>query len=69
MPVSIRSAISVGIGAGLLSYTVMTAVTYLVELIAAKVKNTEKPKWSISVVTIIVSFLFLVYFFVPASLF
>ena len=47
----------------------MTVVTYLVELIAAKVKNTEKPKWSISVVTIIVSFLFLVYFFVPASLF
>lgn len=75
-------SITKGIGIGLLSYTVMTALSYLIELCKYLVKKggkndesksitegLEKPKWEISVVTLIVSLLFVIYFFVPASLF
>ena len=62
-------SITKGIGIGLLSYTVMSVIAYLVDFIKAAVNKTEKPKWDISLVTIIVSLLFVVYFFVPASLF
>ena len=59
-------SITKGIGIGLVSYTVMSAILYLVELIISAVKKTEKPKWNVSIVAIVVSVLFLVYFFVPA---
>ena len=71
-------SITKGIGIGLLSYTIMSVIAYLVELTKyaitkrtanKDVDNIEKPKWDISLVTIIVSLLFIVYFFVPASLF
>ena len=62
-------SITKGIGVGLLSYTVMTLLAYIVELGVALVKKTEKPKWELSTVAIVVSLLFVVYFFVPASLF
>ncbi|MBO5357395.1 MAG: NCS2 family permease [Clostridia bacterium] len=58
-------SITKGIGVGLISYTVMSAIAYLVELIIASVKKTEKPKWNVSVVAIVVSVLFLIFFFVP----
>ncbi len=62
-------SITKGIGIGLISYTVMSAITYLVELIMAAVKKTEKPKWEVSVVSIVVTALFAIYFFVPVTLF
>ena len=64
-------SITKGIGVGLISYTVMSAVAYLLELIkyAAGKKQGEKPVWSVSVITIIVSLLFVVYFCVPTTLF
>ena len=62
-------SITKGIGIGILSYTLMSAVAYVIELIKAAITKTEKPKWEISVVTIVVSLLFCVYFFVPATLF
>ena len=62
-------SITKGIGIGLLSYTLMTAIAYLVELVISLIKKTEKPKWELSVVAIVVSALFVVYFFVPATLF
>ena len=62
-------SITKGIGIGILSYTVMSALVYLVELIVSLIKKTEKPTWSVSVVAIVVSALFAVYFFVPATLF
>ncbi|MBO5312789.1 MAG: NCS2 family permease [Clostridia bacterium] len=62
-------SITKGIGIGLVSYTVMSAISYLVELIISKVKKTEKPQWSVSIIAIVVSVLFLIYFFVPATLF
>ncbi len=65
-------SITKGIGIGMLSYTVMSAVAYLVELIkyACTKKGegeeaVEKPKWNVSVVALVVTALFLVYFFVP----
>ena len=58
-------SITKGIGIGLLSYTLMTVLAYLVELIVACIKKTEKPVWSISTVAIVVSVLFAIYFFVP----
>ena len=62
-------SITKGIGVGLISYTLMSTLAYLAELAVASVKKTEKPKWNVSAVAIIVSLLFCVYFFVPATLF
>ena len=62
-------SITKGIGVGLLSYTVMSTVSYLVELVKYAVTKKEKPQWNVSVIAIIVSLLFCVYFFVPATLF
>lgn len=62
-------SITKGIGIGLISYTVMSAFEYLVSLVISAVKKSEKPKWNISVVSLIVTALFAVYFFVPATLF
>ena len=60
-------SITKGIGIGLVSHTIMSIVCYLVELIIASIKKTEKPKWDVSIVAIVVSVLFLIFFFVPAK--
>ena len=62
-------SITKGIGVGLLSYTVMSIIAYFAELIVSAVKKVEKPEWNVSVVAIVVSILFVIYFFVPVSLF
>ncbi len=64
-------SITKGIGIGLLSYTVMSVLAYVVEIIkyAITKKEEEKPVWNVSVVAIVVSVLFAVYFFVPVTLF
>ena len=62
-------SITKGIGVGLLSYTLMSVLAYVIELIVASAKKTEKPKWNVSVVAIVVTLLFCVYFFVPTTLF
>ena len=61
-------SITKGIGVGLISYTVMSALSYVISAIKYAVNKKEKPVWNISVVAIIVSLLFCVYFFVPATL-
>ena len=61
-------SITKGIGFGLLAYTVMSALAYLVNLIKSLVKKEEKPVWNVSVVALIVTALFCVYFFVPVTL-
>ena len=62
-------SITKGIGIGLLSYTAMSIISYFAGLIISAVKKTEKPEWNVSVVAIVVSILFVIYFFVPVSLF
>lgn len=74
-------SITKGIGFGIVSYTIMSLISYVVEIIiysAKKDKTTvnedgvvveiEKPKFNVSVVAMIVSALFLVYFLVPTVL-
>lgn len=60
-------SITKGIGVGLVSYTAMSVISYVIELIKSAVKKTEKPKREFSVVAIVVTLLFIVYFFVPAK--
>jgi xanthine/uracil/vitamin C permease (AzgA family) len=65
-------SITKGIGVGLISYSLMSIVAYVIEAIkyaATKKKNpaAEKPVWSVSIVALIVTALFLVYFFVPTK--
>jgi len=62
-------SITKGIGVGLISYTLMSALAYVIELIKYVITKKEKPIWNVSAVAIIVSLLFCVYFFVPATLF
>ncbi len=61
-------SITKGIGVGLLSYTIMSAVAYVIELVKSLIKKTEKPKWEVSIIVIIVALFFCVYFFVPTTL-
>ena len=67
-------SITKGIGIGLISYTLMSAIAYVIDVIkysASKADKdaTEAPKWNVSVVALVVTALFLVYFFVPVTLF
>ncbi|MBE6690128.1 MAG: NCS2 family permease [Ruminococcaceae bacterium] len=70
-------SITKGIGIGMISYTVMSAIAYGAEWIKYAIvgKKTaegeeapEKPKWNVSIVALVVTALFLVYFFVPTVL-
>ena len=65
-------SITKGIGIGMISYTLMSLVAYAVDMIVYACKKDkaeiEKPKFSVSIVAIVVTVLFLVYFFVPAVL-
>ena len=58
-----------GIGIGLLSYVIMSALAYLLGLIKYAIKKDEKPVWDVSVVAIIIFLLFCAYFFIPKTLF
>ena len=65
-------SITKGIGVGMISYTLMSVVSFVIEAIkygATKKKNpnAEKPVWGVSVVALIVTALFVVYFFVPTK--
>ena len=70
-------SITKGIGVGIVSYTIMSCISYLIEIIvyAIKSKATKegeeiaKPQWKVSIIAIVISILFLIYFFVPATLF
>ncbi|MBO5744154.1 MAG: hypothetical protein J6R60_00035, partial [Clostridia bacterium] len=62
-------SITKGIGVGLISYTLMTLGAYIIDLVMYAFKKKEKPVWNVSVVAIIVTVLFCIYFFVPATLF
>lgn len=69
MPLSY--SITNGIGCGIVSYVVLSLLIYVVDIIvyAIKKKNgAEKPKWEISIVSIVIFVLFLIYFLVPTVL-
>ena len=58
-------SITKGIGIGLVAYTVMSLVAYLIAVVKYAINKKEKPAWNVSVVAIVVTVLFCVYFFVP----
>ena len=68
-------SITKGIGVGMISFTLMSAVSYGADWIKYALtkdkKNdgepVKKPTWNVSVVAIIVTALFLLYFFVPTA--
>ena len=61
-------SITKGIGVGLLAFVTMSVVSYIIESIKYAVTKKDKPEWDVSIVAIIVSLLFCLYFFVPATL-
>lgn len=61
-------SITKGIGMGLVTYTVMSLVAYLIALVKYAIDKKEKPVWNVSVVALVVTALFCVYFFVPVTL-
>ncbi len=66
-------SITSGIGLGVITFVVINGLCYLIDLIkyaATRKKNEEavKPKWTISVVMLIITAFFLVYFFVPTAI-
>ncbi len=61
-------SITKGIGIGIIAYTLMTLISYGVSWIVYAINKKEKPVWDIHVVTLVVTVLFLVYFFVPTVL-
>lgn len=58
-------SITDGIGLGLITYVIISIFTFFINLIKYACHKGEKPKWEISVVAIVVTALFLVYFLVP----
>ncbi len=63
-------SITKGIGIGMIAYTLMSAIAYGAEWIKYSIvkkndENAEKPVWNVSIVALVVTALFLVYFFVP----
>ena len=61
-------SITKGIGVGLIAFTVMSIIAYVVDAIRYACKKADKPVWDVSVVAIVVSILFCIYFFVPTTL-
>jgi AGZA family xanthine/uracil permease-like MFS transporter len=61
-------SITDGIGIGIVSYTLMHLVSYGVNWIVYAINKKEKPKFEVTVVSIVIAVLFLVYFLVPAVL-
>jgi AGZA family xanthine/uracil permease-like MFS transporter len=60
-------SITKGIGIGLVAYTAMSVVAYAISAIKFAINKKEKPEWKVSVVALIVTILFCVYFFVPVA--
>lgn len=61
-------SITKGIGWAILSYVIINVICYVVDAIKYAINKKEKPVWEVSLVTIIVALLFVVYFFVPTVL-
>lgn len=63
-------SITTGIGMAILSYVVISIFCFIFDAIkyACTKKEEHKPVWNVSIVTIIISLLFCVYFFVPVAI-
>jgi xanthine/uracil/vitamin C permease (AzgA family) len=62
-------SITDGIGMGIITFVILDLVIYLTDLLSYNLGITkEKPKTEITLVTVIVFILFLIYFLVPTVL-
>ena len=66
-------SITSGIGLGIISFVVINSLCYLIEIIkfavvSKKGGEASKPKWNISVVMLVITAFFIVYFFVPTAI-
>ncbi len=64
-------SITKGIGWAILSYVIISIFCYVIDLIkyaCSKAEGKQKPAWNVSIVTLIIALLFVVYFFVPTVL-
>ena len=61
-------SITKGIGIGMIAYTLMSAIAYVVSLVKYAIDKKEKPVWNVSVVALVVTALFCLYFFMPVVL-
>ena len=63
-------SITKGIGMGMILYTVMSVISYVIDAVkyAVNKEKAEKPVFNVSVIALIVTALFIVYFFVPTVL-
>ena len=60
-------SITKGIGIGMIAYTVMSILAYVVSAIKYAIDKKEKPVWNVSVIALVVTALFCLYFFVPVA--
>ena len=58
-------SITDGIGAGIVSFVIIDLILYLIDFIKYKRGHGEKPKSEVTIVTLVVLVLFLIYFLVP----
>jgi len=63
-------SITTGIGMAILSYVVISILAFICDAIrfAITKRESHKPVWKVSVVTIIIALLFCIYFFVPVAI-
>ena len=65
-------SITKGIGIGMISYVIISSLVYVVDLVKYAIDKKKGevtlPKYSVSIVSIVVCALFLVYFLVPVTL-
>lgn len=66
-------SITSGIGLGIITYVIINGLCYLIDLIkyayrTKKGAEAVKPEWTISVVMLVITAFFLVYFFVPTAI-
>jgi AGZA family xanthine/uracil permease-like MFS transporter len=64
-------SITKGIGLGMLAHVILYAVCWLVDLVVWFAKgrktNDKSPEWPLSLITLVIATLFIVYFFVPVG--
>lgn len=60
-------SITSGIGIGIISYVIIDNIIFIFDFIAYKLNKQEKPKYDVSIVSIVLAVAFILYFCVPTT--